>query len=82
MNEQCLKVQGLKVAHINVNGLLNKIHEIQILLHSVKLDILVISKTHLHVDIKNEQIMVDYYYYYYQTYFYRLTFSENTFCYQ
>ena len=59
MNEQGLKVQGLKVAHINVNGLLNKIHEIKILLHSVKLDILAISKTHLHVDIKNEQIMVD-----------------------
>ena len=59
MNEPGLKVQGLKVAHINVNGLFNKLHEIKILLNAVKLDILAISETRLHADIKNEQIMVN-----------------------
>ena len=37
--------RGLKLGHINVNGLKQKLSEISLLLNTVKLDLLAISKT-------------------------------------
>ena len=53
-----LGMNGLKLAHINVNGLLNKPPGIKFLLLETKLDILVITETHLSPDIKDEQIQI------------------------
>lgn len=38
---------GLKCAHININGLVNKIDEVRLLLDETKLDIFAITETHL-----------------------------------
>lgn len=56
---QELSMNGLKVGHLNVNGLLNKLHEIKIMLQETKFDVLGITETHLHKDIKDEQIHID-----------------------
>ncbi len=54
-----LRSIGLKIGHLNVNGLVAKMAEIQVLLHRMKFDILSISETHLTKDIKDEMLKVD-----------------------
>ena len=49
-------MKGLKVAHINVNGLFYKLHEIKLLLQETGLDVLAITETHLHKHIENDQL--------------------------
>ena len=52
-------MKGLKVAHINVNGLFYKLHEIKLLLEETRLDVLVITETHLHKHIENDQLEIE-----------------------
>ena len=51
--------KGLKIAHLNVRGILNKIGEIRLLLLDSKLDVLAITETHLKGDINSSEISVD-----------------------
>ena len=51
--------RGLKIGHINVNGLKQKLSEISLLLNTVKLDLLAISETHLTSSVSNNQINID-----------------------
>ena len=51
--------RGLKIGHINVNGLKQKLSEISLLLNTVKLDLLAISETHLTSSVSNDQINID-----------------------
>ena len=55
-----LKPQGLKLFHQNVNGLVNKLENVNILLMETKrnIDILGITETHLHENIKVEEVEV------------------------
>lgn len=53
-----LGMNGLKLAHININGLLNKLSGIKFLLLEKKLDILTITESHLSPGIKDEQIKI------------------------
>ena len=46
--KQNLKIKGLKVAHLNVNGLFHKLSEVKCLLEETKLDVLAVTETHLH----------------------------------
>ena len=54
-----INAPGIKVAHINVNGLFNKLAEIRLLLQETRFDIFGVSETHLKGDIKDEQITID-----------------------
>ena len=54
-----LNMKGLKVAHINVNGLFYKLHEIKLLLEETRLDVLAITETHLHKHIENDQLEIE-----------------------
>ena len=51
--------RGLKIGHINVNGLKQKLSEISLLLNTVKLDLLAISETHLTSQVSNAEINID-----------------------
>ena len=51
--------KGLKIAHLNVRGILNKIGERGLLLLDSKLDVLAITETHLKGDINSSEISVD-----------------------
>ena len=57
--EPLINTQGLKVAHLNVNGLLNKMSEIRFLLQETRFDILGLTETHLNNKIEDDQISVD-----------------------
>lgn len=48
----------MKIAHINVNGLLNKLLDIKVLLSWLKLDILAITESHLNQNISNNEIAI------------------------
>ena len=48
--------KNLKIGHININGLVNKLTDIQFLLKEVEFDILGVTETHLTEDISNELI--------------------------
>lgn len=50
--------KGLKIAHLNVNGLLNKIDDVRILVNQAKLDILTISESKLCSDICDAEIKI------------------------
>ena len=50
---------NMKIAHININGLLGKITEIKELLQRTSLDILGVTETHLSRLIKDENIAID-----------------------
>eukprot|EP00112_Aurelia_sp_Birch-Aquarium-sp1_P013646 Seg2901.1 transcript_id=Seg2901.1/GoldUCD/mRNA.D3Y31 product="hypothetical protein" protein_id=Seg2901.1/GoldUCD/D3Y31 len=54
-----INTKGLRVGHNNINGLLNKLHELKYLLQSVKFDIFAVSETHLSKEVKDEQIMIE-----------------------
>ena len=47
---------GLKIAHLNVNGLQKKIDDLKILVNCAKLDVLTISETKLNSEILNAEI--------------------------
>ena len=51
-----INTKGLRVGHININGLLDKLHELEYLLQFVKLDIFAVSETHLSREVKDEPI--------------------------
>ena len=57
--EPLINTQGLKVAHLNVYGLLNKMSEIRFLLQETSFDILGLTETHLNNKIEEDQISVD-----------------------
>ena len=57
--EPLVNMQGLKVPHLNVNGLLNKMSEIRFLLQKTRFDILGLTETHLNNKIEDDQISVD-----------------------
>ena len=50
--------KGLKPAHLTINGLLGKIHEVKAILFSLKFDVLAITETHLHYRIRNGDIVI------------------------
>ena len=50
------KQRGLSIAHININGIFHKRHEIHLLLEETEMDILAISETHLDSDISDDEI--------------------------
>lgn len=50
--------KNLKIGHININGLANKLIDIQFLLKEVEFDILGVTETHLTEDISNELIRI------------------------
>ena len=54
-----ISMKGLKVGHLNVNGLVGKISEIRYLLRETKFDILGITESHLDKDVMNDDIFVD-----------------------
>ena len=55
---------GLCCAHININGLYNKLDEIRLLLQESKFDLLAITETHLSEEIhKNTELCIDQYSY-------------------
>lgn len=58
MNQQ-LGDRNLKIAHLNVNGLLNKPSEVQNILDQASFDILGISETHLREDIPDDWININ-----------------------
>lgn len=58
MNQQ-LGDRNLKIAHLNVNGLLNKLSEVQNILDQASFDILGISETHLREDIPDDWININ-----------------------
>ena len=49
---------GLKLAHINVRGLLGKFNEITLLLEESNIDILAITETHLDRSVQNETVKI------------------------
>ena len=53
-----LQLPGLKISHINVNGLLNKLLDIKALLFSINFDILAITESHLSEDISDDEIAI------------------------
>lgn len=58
LNQQ-LGDRNLKIAHLNINGLLNKLPEVQNILDQASFDILGISETHLREDIPDEWITIN-----------------------
>ena len=54
-----ISMKGLKVGHLNVNGLVGKISEIKYLLRETKFGKLGITKSHPDKDVMNEDIFVD-----------------------
>eukprot|EP00112_Aurelia_sp_Birch-Aquarium-sp1_P020905 Seg55.4 transcript_id=Seg55.4/GoldUCD/mRNA.D3Y31 product="hypothetical protein" protein_id=Seg55.4/GoldUCD/D3Y31 len=50
--------RGVKIAHLNVNGLLSKLPQIEILLLECNLDILAITETHLSSKTKDHEITI------------------------
>ena len=53
---------GLRIGHINVNGLKSKLSEISLLIHSAKLDILAITESHLSDKIPDTEINIEGYF--------------------
>ena len=56
--KQSLGDENLKIGHLNINGLVNKLCEVQHLLDVVKFDLLGITETHLNSSISDDWIRV------------------------
>ena len=54
-----LKEQGLKVAHLNVDGMRSKLSQIRILLQEVKFDILAVSESKISNKIEDNVIKIE-----------------------
>ena len=52
---------GLKIAHLNVNGLLRKLNTLKVLIEETNVDILAVTETHLEADIPDEKVEIDNY---------------------
>ena len=50
--------RGIKVAHININGLISKLTQIEILLKDCNIDVLAVTKTHLTNKIADEELSI------------------------
>eukprot|EP00112_Aurelia_sp_Birch-Aquarium-sp1_P015632 Seg3486.1 transcript_id=Seg3486.1/GoldUCD/mRNA.D3Y31 product="hypothetical protein" protein_id=Seg3486.1/GoldUCD/D3Y31 len=50
---------GMKIAHLNVNGLLSKPRQIEMLMQYCQLDILAITETHLNWKVSDNEISID-----------------------
>ena len=50
--------RGIKVAHINVNGLISKLTQIEILLKDCNIDVLAMTETHLTNKIADEELSI------------------------
>lgn len=49
-----LNIPGVKIGHLNVNGLLSKMAEVKILLQETNLDILAVTETKISADLVNQ----------------------------
>ena len=49
---------GIKIGHLNVNGLLYKLSQIELLLIECKFNVFAISETHLNSKIRNEEVLI------------------------
>ena len=56
-----LNTQGLKIGHINCNGLLKKIDEVKLLIRESDFDILAITESHLFNEITDDDIRIENY---------------------
>ena len=54
-----LKGHGIKLAHINVRGLLSKMNDVAILLQESRIDILVITESHLDKSVGDSVMKID-----------------------
>ena len=52
---------GIKMAHLNVNGLMSKINQIRFLLEKASFDIFAITETHLKGEIEDKEIEIENY---------------------
>eukprot|EP00112_Aurelia_sp_Birch-Aquarium-sp1_P019753 Seg495.8 transcript_id=Seg495.8/GoldUCD/mRNA.D3Y31 product="hypothetical protein" protein_id=Seg495.8/GoldUCD/D3Y31 len=52
---------GIKMAHLNVNGLMSKINQIRFLLKNTNFDIFAITETHLKGEIEDKEIEIENY---------------------
>ena len=63
--DRCLNdldsVKGLRVGHLNVRSLIDKIDEIRFLLFKLDFDVLCFSETWFNESISNEQLCIDEY---------------------
>lgn len=59
INNRLQALPGVKMAHLNVNGLKGKLSEIRMFLSNTRLDILAISETKLSSDITSSEISVE-----------------------
>ena len=50
--------KGLKILHLNINGLLNKLHQMKILAQEIKFDILCLNETKLDARIDDDDICI------------------------
>lgn len=53
-----LQGKGLRIAHLNICSLRNKIDDLSVLLQDSNIDILAISETHLYASVMNSQINI------------------------
>ena len=53
------KTRGLKLAHLNTNGILSKIDYLRIMLHETKFDIFAVSESKLDANIHDNEIKID-----------------------
>eukprot|EP00112_Aurelia_sp_Birch-Aquarium-sp1_P018925 Seg4593.5 transcript_id=Seg4593.5/GoldUCD/mRNA.D3Y31 product="hypothetical protein" protein_id=Seg4593.5/GoldUCD/D3Y31 len=58
-NSLVSKGRGIRIAHLNVRGLLRKFNEIILLIKESNMDILVITESHLDSTVSDEQIAID-----------------------
>ena len=56
--KQSVGDKNLKIGHLNINGLVNKLCEVQHLLYVVKFDLLGITETHLNSSISDDWIKI------------------------
>ena len=56
---ELLPKRGLKIAHLNTNGLLSKLDFLKIMMHKYKFDVLCISESKLDTNILDSEIKID-----------------------
>jgi len=61
LSEEFKSTHGIPIAHLNINGLLKKIHQVRVLVEETKLGILAISETHLSSEISDDDIKIENY---------------------
>ena len=54
-----LRGNGIKIVHINVRGLMSKLTDVTLLIQEPKLDILVVTETHLDSSISDDTIKIE-----------------------